>query len=448
MTDDQTLESLRVMNTVKSELVDQGTSFSRYYVSFPNCCPSRASYLTGQYSHNNGVEDNVAPLGGAAKLRADETLPVWLQRAGYTTAHVGKYLNTWGEDGNISPPPGWSTWYGLIDPSTYSYYRYSVSDNGQRKDFGDAETDYQTDVLGQRVVDFVRNQPTGGKPWFLSFTPLAPHAEAPETGGQGPQEGSGTEFKWAFPKPAPRHERSLVAKAPRGPAFNPDDVSGLPEELRNQPKLSDGLEKLIDQGYQLELEALQAVDDWVGKIITTLKDTKQLDNTVILFTSDNGFFHGEHRLAFKKYYLYEPAVHVPLIIRGGPFGKKKQATQVVGNVDLAPTILALAGAAPAANWNFDGIDIAPLAKDPKAGTDRGYLVENRSGRGSTKGVVTERYKLLVHHTGEEEMYDLDKDPDELQNIAADAGAASLKKELRRRLDVLKGCKGAPCLGRK
>ena len=181
MTDDQTLESMRVMPIVGKQLVAEGTSFSKYYVSFPNCCPSRATYLTGQYSHNTGVEDNVPPLGGAGKLKADETLPVWLQRSGYWTASIGKFLNTWGEDGNITPPPGWNRWFGLIDPTTYQYYGYSVSVDGQRRDYGTSPQDYQTDVLGKEVVDTIRARAGQDQPWYVSFTPLSPHAEKPES---------------------------------------------------------------------------------------------------------------------------------------------------------------------------------------------------------------------------------------------------------------------------
>lgn len=444
MTDDQTLESLRVMNTTKAELVDEGTSFSRYYVSFPNCCPSRATYLTGQYSHNNGVEDNLPPLGGAAKLKSDQTLPVWLQSAGYTTSHVGKYLNTWGEDGNITPPPGWNEWFGLIDPSTYQYYGYSVSDNGTKRDFGDGPQDYQTDVLGQKVVDFVKAQSGTNRPWFLSFTPLAPHAETTESIAQGTAGTTGAtgEFKWSFPKPAPRHERSLAAQAPRTSSFNDADVSGKPTELAERPLLGEGNIKLIDQGYQLELQTLLAVDEWVGKIVQALKDTNQIDDTVILFTSDNGFFHGEHRLAFQKFELYEPSVHVPLIIRGGPFAKKKQVATLAGNVDLAPTILALAGAK--AGLPLDGIDLATVAATDKAPTsNRALLLENRSKKGIAQAILTPRYKY-IERRGEQELYDLDKDPDERTNLATDPGAASLKAELAKRLDKLKTCADDTC----
>lgn len=444
MTDDQTLESLRVMPNVNRQLAGEGTTFASYYVSFANCCPSRATYLTGQYSHNNGVEDNLPPLGGVGKLRDDETLPVWLQRAGYWTASVGKYLNGWGADGDISPPPGWNRWFGLIDPTTYQYYDYAVSVDGERRQYGRAAEDYQTDVLGAEVVSSIRARAGQDQPWFLSFTPLAPHAEKPETSSTDQAESDDGQFRWAFPKPAPRHERSLVAKAPRGPAFDAANT-GKPPALAARPPLSDGLVKLVDQGYQLELETLQAVDDWVGRIVDALRETGQLDDTVVLFTSDNGFFHGEHRLSFVKYFPYEPAVHVPLIIRGGPFGKAKRVEQVAVNADLAPTILALAGATP--GLEPDGRDLAPLAADPKVGADRGVLLENKSkgGQNHSEAIHTGRYVYIETDGGAfEELYDLDKDPAQLTNLAGDPAVASLQAELARRLEALRTCRGASC----
>ncbi len=456
MTDDQTFESMRVMNTVNRVLAAEGTTFTKFYVSFPNCCPSRATFLTGQYSHNSGVEDNVPPLGGVERLAADETLPVWLRRTGYYTAHVGKYLNGWGEDGNITPPPGWDRWFGLIDPTTYRYFGYSVSKDGQRVDYGEADADYQTDVLADEVVDVIRDRARGDRPFFVSFAPLAPHSERsegaagesvdgeggdPTAGGNG-SNGSG-QFHWAFARPAPRHQQSMAARAPRTPAFNaaPDPSSALGD----RPPFTDNVERLIDRSYQLELQSLLAVDEAVGKIVDVLAETGQLDNTVIFYTSDNGLFHGQHRLPGAKYHLYEPAVHVPLLVRGGPFPKGKKVSQVAVNADLAPTIVALAGAT--AGREMDGTDLAVVADDPKQLAGRAILLENKSRRGAVhaEAVHTGRYVLIQHESGAVELYDLDKDPDQLQNLADDPGAASLRQQLQRRLDRLRSCRGPACV---
>ena len=439
MTDDQTLESMRTMEVTNAQIGNEGTQFGEYYVSFPNCCPSRATYLTGQYSHNTGVEDNLPPLGGVKKFRDSEALPVWLQRAGYFTASIGKYLNGWGNDGTITPPAGWNHWFGLIDPSTYNYFNYSVSVDGVERHYGERPEDYQTDVLGAEVVATVNSRAGQSQPWFISFTPLSPHAEKPET----PSGESGSGFKWAYPRPAPRHDHSAKGvSAPRTRSFN-EDNSSKPAELKEKEEITPGVEKLIDEGYRYELETLKATDEWVGKILDALRQTNQLDNTVILFTSDNGYFHGEHRLNFQKYYLYEPAVHLPLMIRGPGFPKGKQVTQMAANIDLAPTLLGAAGV-PVPD-SVDGIDLASVVKDPKASADRPILLENKTNNGrETKGIQTERYVYLEHETGEKELYDLKVDPDEVTNLTGDPASASVQTRLAGRLAKLKTCRHTGC----
>lgn len=441
MTDDQTLASVASMGNVNRQLVAEGTEFEKYYISFPNCCPSRATYYTGSYAHNTGVEDNVPPLGGAKKFRDEDTVAVRLQQAGYFTTSVGKYLNGWGEDGQISPPPGWSRWFGLIDPTTYSYFDYKVSVDGVERSYGNRPEDYQTDVLGAEVVKTIRDRAgvDRSQPWFVSFTPLAPHAEKPEVAAADAEK---TPFRWALPKPAPRHEKTVTSSAPRPPSFNSDNA-GKPAEMQAKEPIGQGLERLIDDGYRRELESLASADEWVGKIVDALRETNQLDNTVIMFTSDNGYFHGEHRLAFQKYYLYEQAVHVPLIVRGGPFTKGGRIAQMAGNVDLAPTLLALAGLpVPEA---VDGIDLTTLVRDPKAYPERAILLENRAHNGrQTKAIHTGRYVYMEHESGEKELYDLESDPDQLKNLSGGPTVASLESGLAKRLAELRSCSGIAC----
>lgn len=450
MTDDQTLESMRVMTNVNAYLGEQGTTFSHYFSSFPNCCPSRATFLTGQFSHNNGVQDNLPPFGGFKKLKGDETLPVWLQRAGYTTNHIGKYLNTWGADGNIAAPPGWSHWFGLIDPSTYHYFDYSVSVDGVQRDYGTTEADYQTDVLGAEAVRVITEGARSDKPWFLYLAPLAPHAQERETADGGANEDARkdpSKFGDTFPTPAPKYKGKMAQEAlPKPPSYNQKDVSKSPTWVQSLPPIGAGTEKLIEQEYRQELESLLSVDEWVGKIMETLQLTQQLENTVVLFTSDNGFYHGEHRIGFVKFYLYEPGVHLPLLARGGPFTAGTTIDDLVANVDLAPTIMKLAGAT--SPLTLDGRDVAPLVASPGKGKGRGILLENLGKRGSThtEGIRTERFKYLTNERNEEELYDLQTDPDETDNRAADPKLARLKQDLADRLAKLKVCKGTECEG--
>jgi N-acetylglucosamine-6-sulfatase len=459
MTDDQTLEEMRVLDNVDRLIVDQGTSFSNYFVAFPNCCPSRTTYMTGQYNHNNGVRENVAPAGGYHKMDHSETLEVWLQRAGYYTASVGKYLNQYGADGNIAPPPGWTRWYGLIDPTTYRYYDYNVSEDGHQQHHGSAPEDYQTDVLGAEVVRIIEDRATAQDPWFLSWTPLAPHTtEGEGASGQGTGDTNDNaddnkgrsvvdRIRASLPVPAPEFEGRMAKESlPKPPSFNQKDVSKLPEVIRKKLPLSLNLLNVMREGYQHELEALLSVDKWVQRIFDMLTRTNQLANTVVVFTSDNGYFHGEHRLSFSKVHLYEAAVHLPLVIRGPGFRPGSQVTAMAGNVDLAPTILAVAGAS--SPRTLDGRDLAAALKDPARSEERGMLLENWTDNGNTHvdGIRTSRYKYLVTDKHEEQLYDLQADPDELVNRADDPADAKLKADLARRLDVLRSCAGATCEG--
>jgi N-acetylglucosamine-6-sulfatase len=456
MTDDETLESIRVLDNVDRYIVDQGTSFTNFFVAFPNCCPSRTTYMTGMYPHNHGVKENIAPAGGFHKANQTEYLPVWMQRAGYWTASVGKYLNEYGADGNITPPAGWTHWFGLIDPTTYRYYNYSVSNDGQRVDYGTEPKDYQTDVLGGEVVRIIGERATGDQPWFLSWTPLAPHS----TEGEG-ASGLGTgdqlnnrednsvagKIRSSFPVPAPEFQGKMAREnLPRPASFDEQDISDKPEFFREKSRFFPNSVALMREGYQRELESLLSVDKWVRKIFDTLLATNQAANTTVIFTSDNGYYHGEHRLSFSKVYLYEQGVHLPLVIRGAGFPKGAKQPALASNVDLAPTILGLAGAK--ATTKLDGRDLTTVVKDPAVIAGRGILLENWRDNGTkhTDGVRTDRYKYLVNDAAEEELYDLQADPDELDNRAADPALASTKAQLIERLKKLRTCAGATCEG--
>ncbi|MEZ5142261.1 MAG: sulfatase [Acidimicrobiales bacterium] len=425
MTDDQTLESMRMMDTVNRRLAANGVTFSRFSASFPLCCPARATYLTGQYSSNNGVRDNVAPLGGFKKLKGNETLPVWLQRAGYYTASVGKYLNGWGEDGNIAPPPGWDHWFGLIDPTTYRYFGYSVSVDGQRRDYGTAEGDYQTDVLGAEVVRTIDEAARGDKPFFVSFTPLAPHLSSGETAGL---DFASDEVPTAVP--APRDAtRFADAELPTSPAFDQADVSASPDFVRNRLLITNPIRRSVRTAYRKELATLVAVDEWVGRILDQLDRSGVADRTAVLFTSDNGLFHGEHRIPNGKVFLYEPATQVPLVIAGPGFPAGTVVDRATAQVDLAPTILAIAGGSP--GLALDGADLRAMAQEPTLNRSRGVLLDNQlgGGRSHSEGIHTDRYVYLEHSSGDRELYDLALDPDQVTNQVGDPIGSSRPSSL-------------------
>ena len=382
MTDDQTVESLRVMPKVKRLLVDQGTVFDRSYVSFPVCCPSRASFLTGQYPHNNAVEGLDPPWGGYVALDTTSYLPVWLRRVGYNTIHLGKFLNGYGTQ-NIDQtevPPGWTDWQGSVDPSTYRYYGYTLNENGVLHTYGENEDPdfYQTDFYGRRASNLIE-QYAGRRPFFMSVNFVAPH----HGGGVAEEE---EESSLKLPVVAPRHSGSFAGQMPPAdPSYNEADISDKPSHIGRRGNLSPETETDIRRAYQRRLAALLAVDDAVERIVNTLERTGELDNTLIIFTSDNGFFHGEHRVPFGKLLPYEPSIQVPLVMRGPGVPKGRRRGQLVENVDLAPTILKAAKARGDLEIPMDGRSLFPILRDGGLEWGRDLLIAARGGASALLG---------------------------------------------------------------
>src|SRR5712691_10452291 len=331
-TDDQTLAEMQVLPNAKRLIGDAGVTFDNNFDSFSLCCPSRATLLTGQYSHNNGVRDNKAPEGGYYKLDSTNTLAVWLQRAGYYTVHLGKYLNGYGTRNPNEIPPGWSEWHGSVDPSTYRYYGYTLNENGKLTTYcaTPQPSCYQTDVYREKADEIIRRRAPEGQPFFLWVAFLANHAGSPRE-PDDPQ-GLGT------PVPAPRYRNRFANEPlPMPPSFNEADVSDKPQVIRRRPLLTQSDIAAIRENWQQRRETLLAVDDAVASIVDTLRSTGQLDDTLILFTSDNGFFHGEHRVDNGKVLLYEPSIRVPLLMRwDGHIPRGVKRTQLTANIDYAP----------------------------------------------------------------------------------------------------------------
>ncbi len=429
--DDQTVESMRVMDRTQ-RLAAEGTTFSDSIVSYPMCCPSRATGLTGQYAHNHKVMGNKAPDGGYGRLDGSNTLPVWLREAGYETAHVGKYLN-----GYHGPevPPGWDHWFGLADPSTYRVYDYMVIADGKTVHYGEDEDDYQTDVLARKAEALLREMSHTGKPFFLSVAPVPPHQERSDEDAQGTP-----------PRPAPRHQ-GMFAKEPlpAKASYDEADVADKPPHIRKLPHLGPAKKDLILRTYRARLESLQAVDEMVERLMNTLEETSQLDRTVVIFTSDNGFFLGEHRIVDGKLLPYEESIRVPLIIRGGGFPAGHVADQPVANIDLAPTIVELTGAK--ARRKMDGRSLRPLALNPSLGKDRALLVEGlsrNSAKPSYEGIRTARWLYVEYRTGAKELYDLQNDPLELTSRHDEPGLKTVRADLAQRLEKLRKCAGSSC----
>ena len=437
MTDDQTLESMRVMPGVRRTIARRGTTFTRSFVSFALCCPSRATFLTGQYAHNHGVLGNRPPLGGYGRLDRGETLPVWLQRAGYRTMHVGKFLNRYGVDlGPYHVPPGWDDWHGSVDPFTYDYYGTVLNENGALRSY---PSQYSTDLYADLAEDLIGEAAQDDRPFFLSAAFLAPH-------DGGPRE-LDDPAGLVTPVSAPRHRDLFVAEAlPRSvdASFNESDMSDKPAYMRALPSIGPQLADAIVESYRQRLESLVAVDEAVVGITNALRADGELDNTLIIFTSDNGFFHGEHRMPNEKMLVYEPSIRVPLIMRGPgvPVGAARR--QLVTNADLAPTILDVADASPTKPQ--DGRSLLPLLADPRLEWGRDLLIEGAEGftvRGF-EALRTYRYVYAEYRTGERELYDLERDPHELRSVHDDPAYAPIRAQLARRLRALRVCAGRGC----
>jgi N-acetylglucosamine-6-sulfatase len=440
MTDDQTATSVSAMPKTQALLGERGTTFTRSFANYALCCPSRATLYTGQYSHNHGVLSNGLPSGGYSRLDKSNWLPLWLQAAGYRTMHVGKFLNGYGA--GVTPPtevpPGFNDWHGTVDPSTYRFYGYTVNENGTLRTYGAAgEPDfYSTDFFARRANELIAAAAPSSQPFFMSVAFVAPHSGLPAE----PDDPSGL----ATPAVAPRHANAFATVAlPLTPSWNEADVSDKPVAMQLRRPISFERAGAIQEGYTQRLESLLAVDDAVESILAGLRAAGELDDTLILFTSDNGFFHGEHRVPAGKLLPYEPSIRLPLYMRGPGVPEGATRRQLVTNADLSPTILDAADA-PAGRPQ-DGRSLFNLLEDPSAQWGRELLLEGGTNQGLTfTGLRNYRWKYIEHATGEVELYDLERDPDELVSVHADPALAGLRAAMAGRLAALRACVGPTC----
>jgi arylsulfatase A-like enzyme len=432
-TDDQDAASMKFMEKTNRLIGRAGAIFDNNVVSFPLCCPSRATFLTGQYAHNNGIIGNDPPRGGYQMFENINALPVWLQADGYYTAMVGRFLNHYGKTNPTEIPAGWNEWHAGVDPSTYHYYNYTINHQGTLVYYGDRPEDYQTDVWNATATELIRRRLAKPQPLFMWLTPMAPH----DAGPREPEDPKG------FPTtvPAPRYTGKFAnARLPKGPAFSEVDVSDKPREVRRRRRLTPDDITKIRYAYRQRLETLQAVDDLVADVVRTVEESGQLDNTLIVFTSDNGYMQGEHRIRAGKVFLYEPSLRVPLLMRGPGVPRGVRVEQWSSNVDLSPTILEATGAIPGRVQ--DGRSLFPLLRDPTLAWGRELLLDTRL----YQGVRTDRYVYVEHTTGEKELYDLQNDPYELHNLWKVRGAKPIWNALAGQLGRLRTCHGASCQG--
>ena len=459
MTDDERFDDMSIMPRTRRLIGEAGVTFTRYFASYPVCCPARATVFTGQYAQNHDVRCLYPACGGGyGRLNQRNYLPVWLEDAGYVTAHIGKFLNGYGkEDNTPMRPNGWDDWQGLIDQSTYRMWGYSFFENDHRVTYGRVLSRnprlYQTDVITNKAVRFIDERGGGEKPFFLSVAYLAPHHETGVT-----QKRTGQ-----LVRAAPRHRgRFAHLPMPRPVNYNEADVSDKPSWVgRYNRPISPRREAAITKRFHERWEALLAVDEGVERIVEELRQTGELDDTYVIFASDNGYMQGEHRVREGKMLPYDASTHLPFLIRGPGLPRGRRTRAVVGDVDLAATIMDVTPARP--GHVLDGKSVIPFARNTHLRNLRPFL-HTTAGQGShgrtntreggAKGtetrvpawaaVRTTRWLYVAYKGRGSELYDLKRDPWEMNSLALDPRYRQLRNTLRRVLEDLRTCRGRAC----
>ncbi|MSQ03070.1 MAG: multidrug transporter [Myxococcales bacterium] len=463
LTDDLAVADMDQLPELRERFTTQGTSFDRAFVSLSMCCPSRASSLRGQYAHNTGILRNGAPDGGYGTFHErgleSSTVATWLHDAGYRTGLFGKYLNGYPNKGDpLATPPGWDDWVVPSRGAATSSYDYTLNDNGTLVHHGDDPEDHVTDVLAAQAVEFIEASHAAHRPFFAYVATYAPHAPA---------------------VPPPRYAEAFAGTAaPRGGAVNEADVTDKPAWLQALALLDGPATRKLDATARRRLASMLGVRDLVDRLIDALGRTGELDRTYLVFSSDNGYHLGQHRMPEGKDTYFEEDIRVPLYVRGPGVLAGQSRAELVVNVDLAATFAEMAGLVPPPQ--NDGRSWVSLLRGETPAWRRGVLLEHwgaatgerQRGRGARRteqstlekpdgadhsgasrhvklrvppfvGVRADRTTYVRYDGGGRDLYDLATDPHQLQDIAASASAALLAS-LDSWLDEMNHCKGAAC----
>ncbi|KAF2178650.1 alkaline phosphatase-like protein [Zopfia rhizophila CBS 207.26] len=482
LTDDQDarMNSLEHMPKVQDLLIKQGTSYVRHYAPTALCCPARVSIWTGLHSHNHGVASvHNGPFGGWEKILKqglnDKYLPIWLRNNGYRTYYTGKLYNGMEKEMvEKETAKGWTEADLLVGGSVYQYYDPSFQhiENNNWQNPGkvkDQPGNYSTDVVADYAYGYLRDALKHDDPFFVGIAPITPHVETGKTHGP--------------PQPAKKYNNTRPnAKVPPADNWNPANRSGVNVVWQLDP-LNDNKVKILQEHYQRRTEALLSVDDIVEKVIDILTNANKLNNTYIIYSSDNGFHIGHHRLGPGKKYAFEEDINVPLIVRGPNVPQNKKTDIVTAHVDLSPTILKMAGVPQRAD--FDGRPIPITAGDiqQREGSDGDEYSGVEFWEGASysfnglKGTRVNSYKSLrlagkgydimyavQCHNNSHELYNMNQDPVQMRNLHPTAPHEPGKKNpydsgekqlagydiprLIQRVDallmVLKSCQGNSC----
>jgi len=450
LTDDLSLNLVPYMPHLL-QMQQNGVTFTNYFVADSLCCPSRASIFTGRYPHNTGVLANAGPSGGYTAFEANNmqsaSFADALSAAGYRTAMLGKYLNGYLPKLN-GPDPGWSYW--AVAGNGYPEFGYDLNQNGQVVFYGQQPADYLTDVVSGLAANFIQG---GSQPYFVEIATFAPHRPY---------------------VPAPRNANAYPnLRMPRTPAFNAAPDPNAPHWLSSLTTPLDATEIAnIENFFRLRVRSVLAIDKMIGDLQTLVASLGQQNNTIFVFSSDNGYHMGDHRLLPGKRTAFDTDIQVPLVMTGPGITAGSVVSALAQNVDLAPTFIELAGlelarALPSAI--IDGRSLLPwlypLATPPGSRPWRtAALVEHQRGDvideddpdtdsspyehhtadpPTYKAIRTSNATYVEYVTGEKEYYDLLVDPYEMVNAYESLDPAT-QASLHAQLIALQNCQGSSC----
>jgi N-acetylglucosamine-6-sulfatase len=410
MSDDQRFDTTANMPHL-AELAAQGVRFVNSYAPTPLCGPARAGMYSGGFlTQNTNVLGNSAPGGGAKVFNDKVNLGTVMQSAGYRTYFVGKWVNGYEGQGRYIPP-GWSKFVGRHSYATttdWSSFRYTLGSSDQLSSLGSIvnSQQYTTYYERDKILEFLGSQP-GSQPFFIFWSPSAPHARA---------------------TPAPEDTNLFSQYTYRGRGYGETDLRDKPSWVRTNNN-----EQGSDDLVRRQLRSLQSVDRSFAAVVDKIRSLGKLDNTLIVYTSDNGYLWGEHGL-WAKNKAYEESALLPFVVLMPGVAPRVDTHFVSPILDLGATLYELAGV----SRKTDGRSLVPLLRNPSAAWRTEFFLENYAssadGNAIWGGLRSGRWKYVKYWTGEEELYDLVNDPYELESRHADPGLAAMKTGFSSRVD--------------
>ena len=416
----------------------EGVRFDNAFHTTPLCSPNRASIVTGQYASRHGVIDNVARDALSHRLPNYHLI---LQRLGYDTAHVGK----WHMGNSAAPRPGYSTWVSF--PGHGSIVDPVLNIDGDER----RHTGYVTDLLNDQAVGFIERERAGPFALFLAHKAVHPDAFQaadgtldPGGGGYLPAERHKDLYRGEFFPPRPNVVDAKTAVRSK-PAF------AEAFDLRDSPRgrqVMDWIQSGTQEEIRLRAAMMASVDEGVGRIFETLERTGRLDDTLILFLGDNGYFFGEHALGPERRFAYEEGIRTPFLVRyPRRFTPGRRVSKMVLALDIAPTLVELAGGGVRDRRSMQGLSLVPLGRAAgRVPWRRAFMCEYFSENampwlhGMTyKAIRTERFKYIhwvqksLAGSDCDELYDLRQDPYEMTNLIRSRAQAPTLARLRREL---------------